>query len=91
MDPIPLLGLLTWCAALGAADLRRRRLPNLLTLPGAAVVLGYAWLDGRWAVALVGALLLAVPYLLIHLTMPSALGAGDVKLALGLGGACALA
>ncbi|MBF6135345.1 prepilin peptidase [Nocardia otitidiscaviarum] len=91
MHPIPLLGLLTWCAALSAADLRHRRLPNLLTLPGAAVVFGYAWLGGRWAVALVGALLLAVPYLVIHLTMPSALGAGDVKLALGLGGACALA
>ncbi|WP_306362028.1 A24 family peptidase [Nocardia sp. CC227C] len=91
MDTIPLLGLLLWCAALSAADLRHRRLPNALTLPGAALVLGYAWLDGRWPIALAGALLLALPYALVHLAMPTALGAGDVKLALGLGAACALA
>lgn len=90
MDTIPLLGLLLWCAALSAADLRHRRLPNTLTLPGAGLVLGYAWLDGRWPIALAGALLLALPYALVHLAMPAALGAGDVKLALGLGGACAL-
>ena len=41
--------------------------------------------------ALIGGLLLFVPYLLVHLVSPRALGAGDVKLAFGLGAATALA
>ncbi|MGW0179678.1 prepilin peptidase [Nocardia sp. NPDC003345] len=81
---------LLWCAALSAADLRTRRLPNLLTLPGAAAVLGYAAATGQFGTAIRGAALLAVPYLLVHLLRPAALGAGDVKLALGLGAVAAL-
>ncbi|MFI6866398.1 prepilin peptidase [Nocardia sp. NPDC050406] len=90
MDPLPLLLLTIWCAVLSGIDLRRRRLPNALTLPGAGLVLGYGALSGRLTVALVGALLLVLPYLVIHLIAPAALGAGDVKLAIGLGAATAL-
>ncbi|MBL1076670.1 prepilin peptidase [Nocardia sp. 2] len=90
MEIAALLLLAAWCAALSVIDLRSRRLPDVLTLPGAAVIAIYGLAQGRWATAAVGALLLAVPYLLLHLCAPDALGAGDVKLALGLGAATAL-
>ncbi|AYF74411.1 prepilin peptidase [Nocardia yunnanensis] len=91
MSPLPALLFTGWCTALSTHDLRARRLPNLLTLPGAAVALGYGFAVGRpWFAALGGALL-ALPYLAIHLCAPHALGAGDVKLALGLGAVTALA
>ncbi|RMI30640.1 prepilin peptidase [Nocardia stercoris] len=86
----PFAVLLAWCVPLTVIDARTRRLPDLLTLPGAAGTLGYAAGGGRLAPALAGALLLAGPYLLIHLGAPSACGAGDVKLAVGLGAAAAL-
>lgn len=76
---------LGWLAALSGYDIRQRRLPNWLTLPGAAAVLVAAAGAGRGAAALVGAVTLAAVYLLVHLLAPAALGAGDVKLALGLG------
>ncbi|MEV6768994.1 A24 family peptidase [Nocardia sp. NPDC051030] len=85
-----LLALLTWCAVLSWIDLRSRRLPNALTLPGAAAVIGYAGALGQCRTAMLGALLLGLPYLLVHLLSPMTLGAGDVKLALGLGAATAL-
>ncbi|EME17487.1 peptidase A24A, prepilin type IV [Rhodococcus triatomae BKS 15-14] len=66
-------------------DLRSRRLPNVLTLPGAVVILLVAAGAGQLRPALVGAGLLAGGYLLVHLAAPAAMGAGDVKLALGLG------
>ncbi|MGV9661635.1 prepilin peptidase [Nocardia niigatensis] len=91
MPALPTLLFALWCLALSACDLRCRRLPNALTLPGAAFVLGYGFATGRPALALSGAVLLAVPYLLVHLCSPHALGAGDVKLALGLGATTALA
>ncbi|MET8799925.1 A24 family peptidase [Nocardia sp. NPDC004568] len=84
------LAFTVWCAALSVSDIGYRRLPNLLTVPGAVAVLGYAALTGRFHPAAWGAVLLAAPYLLIHLTRPAALGAGDVKLALGLGAAAGL-
>ncbi|QLY29083.1 A24 family peptidase [Nocardia huaxiensis] len=90
MEIIALLAFTVWCMALSGIDVRDRRLPNALTLPGAAAILGYGFLGGRWSTAVLGALLLAVPYLLVHLLAPDALGAGDVKLALGLGAATAL-
>ncbi|WP_024805500.1 A24 family peptidase [Nocardia sp. BMG51109] len=83
--------LAAWCAALSAVDLRERRLPNPLTGIGALGVLGYALTTGRLTAAVTGALLLAVPYLIIHLVTPAACGAGDVKLAVGLGAASACA
>ncbi|MEU1544155.1 prepilin peptidase [Nocardia sp. NPDC005745] len=82
--------LTVWCAVLTMFDLRERRLPNGLTGTGALTVLGYAVLTGQFTAALLGALLLSAPYLLVHLAAPAALGAGDVKLAVMLGGAAAL-
>ncbi|MBF6360075.1 prepilin peptidase [Nocardia farcinica] len=82
--------LAAWCATLTVIDLRTRRLPNVLTGIGAAAVLGYAAGSGRLGVALGGALLLALPYLLVHLLAPTACGAGDAKLAVGLGAAAGL-
>jgi leader peptidase (prepilin peptidase) / N-methyltransferase len=73
-------------AALSVCDVRERRLPNALTLPGAVAVLLGAALAGRGLPALAGAAALSGAYLLVHLVAPAAMGAGDVKLALGLGG-----
>ena len=74
-----------WLAALTVYDLRQRRLPNALTLPGAVAVLVVAALAGRGTSALLGGVALAALYLLVHLIAPAAMGAGDVKLALGVG------
>ena len=74
-----------WLAALTGYDITRRRLPNVLTLPGAVLILVWAAASGRGAPALCGAAALSGAYLLIHLASPADLGAGDVKLALGLG------
>ncbi|MGW4357048.1 A24 family peptidase, partial [Nocardia sp. NPDC004582] len=90
MNSTAMLVLTVWCAALSAFDVRERRLPDALTLPGAAVILGYGFAVGTPELAMLGALLLAIPYLVVHLCCPAALGAGDVKLALGLGAATAL-
>jgi len=79
------VGVLAWFTALTVYDVRQRRLPNALTLPGAAVVLAVALATGRGAPALVGALVLALFYLAVHLVTPTGLGAGDVKLAIGVG------
>ena len=76
---------LLWLTALTIYDVRQRRLPNALTLPGALAVLVVAAVVGRGGEALLGALALTAPYLAAHLRAPAAMGAGDVKLALGLG------
>ncbi|MEU6558406.1 A24 family peptidase [Nocardia nova] len=89
MYAIALAALVIWCAVLSAIDIRTRRLPDTLTLPGAVAVLAVATLTGHGSAALCGALLLAVPYLLVHLIAPVACGGGDVKLALGTGAAAA--
>jgi leader peptidase (prepilin peptidase)/N-methyltransferase len=75
-----------WLAVLSCYDIRQRRLPNLLTLPGAGVILLTATSAGRGPPALAGAAALSGTYLLVHLVAPAAMGAGDVKLAIGLGG-----
>ncbi|WP_327150674.1 A24 family peptidase [Nocardia sp. NBC_01329] len=90
MTTICFLAFTAWCAALSISDIRSRRLPNSLTLTGAAAVLAYAASTGHFLAAGRGAALLAAPYLVIHLVRPAALGAGDVKLALGLGAAAGL-
>jgi leader peptidase (prepilin peptidase)/N-methyltransferase len=77
---------LIWLAALCSYDVRERRLPNWLTLPGAAAVLAFSVLTGRGLPAIVGAAALGALYLAVHLVAPSAMGAGDVKLAFGVGG-----
>ena len=79
-----------WCAVLSGWDLRQRRLPNALTGWLALGVFGYALFTTQFTAAVVGAVLLAGPYLLVHLAAPGALGAGDVKLAVGLGAAAGL-
>lgn len=81
---------LLWCLVLSWFDITERRLPNRLTLPGAVVIVGYGVAVGSVRAVIVGAVVLAASYLLVHLSAPRALGAGDVKLALGLGAAAAL-
>jgi leader peptidase (prepilin peptidase) / N-methyltransferase len=76
---------LLWMSLLSGYDIAQRRLPNWLTLPGAALILLGAVPAGREWPALAGAAALGTVYLLVHLAAPTAMGAGDVKLALGLG------
>ncbi len=90
MTPLAYVALAVWCALLTVSDVRERRLPNRLTGSGVLAVLGYALFTKQFTIALLGALLLSVPYLLVHLLTPGALGAGDVKLAVALGAAAAL-
>ncbi|GAA2439295.1 prepilin peptidase [Mycolicibacterium llatzerense] len=74
-----------WMVALCVYDLRERRLPNWLTLPGAALLVGAGVIAGKGPAAALGAAALFGIYLLIHLLSPKAMGGGDVKLAIGLG------
>jgi leader peptidase (prepilin peptidase) / N-methyltransferase len=76
---------LAWLVALCVCDIRKRRLPNVLTLPGAAAALVVAAVAGRGVGALLGAVALFAVYLVVHVLAPSAMGAGDVKLAIGVG------
>jgi leader peptidase (prepilin peptidase)/N-methyltransferase len=76
---------LLWMAALTGYDVRQCRLPNRLTLPGFAAVMLVAAGSGHCVAAALGATALTTVYLLVHLLAPTAMGAGDVKLALGLG------
>lgn len=50
---------LAWMGVLCVCDVRQRRLPNWLTLPGAGVILLFAGLAGRGVPALAGAAALA--------------------------------
>ncbi|KAA1245528.1 prepilin peptidase [Mycobacterium simiae] len=76
---------LAWLVVLSCYDLRHRRLPNVLTVPGAIVIVLGAGFAGRSMPALAGAVALTTVYLLVHVLAPAAMGAGDVKLAIGLG------
>jgi leader peptidase (prepilin peptidase) / N-methyltransferase len=76
---------LGWLSVLSIYDVTQRRLPNTLTLPGAGVIVVGAVCAGRGPTALAGVAALTGVYLLVHLVVPTAMGAGDVKLALGLG------
>jgi leader peptidase (prepilin peptidase)/N-methyltransferase len=76
---------LLWMAALTGYDVRQRRLPNRLTLAGFAAMMLVAAGSGHGPAAALGAAALTTVYLLVHLLAPTAMGAGDVKLALGLG------
>jgi leader peptidase (prepilin peptidase) / N-methyltransferase len=76
---------LGWMSTLSVYDLRQRRLPNWLTVPGGLAILTTATIAGRGIPALFGALALFGVYLAVHLLAPAALGAGDVKLAFGVG------
>ncbi|WP_410872224.1 prepilin peptidase [Nocardia sp. A7] len=83
--------LIAWCLLLGVIDIHARRLPNALTGAGAAAVFLFALSTGELGTAVIGAALLTMPYLVTHLLSPAALGAGDVKLAVALGAAAAIA
>ncbi|KUH97820.1 peptidase A24 [Mycolicibacterium acapulense] len=74
-----------WLVALSVFDVTARRLPNWLTLPGALVIVAVAFMAGRGVAALIGSSALFLVYLTVHLLAPAAMGAGDVKLAIGLG------
>lgn len=76
---------LIWFVGLSWYDIRERRLPNWLTVPGAFAILVCAAGAERGAPALAGALSLFAIYLALHLIAPAAMGAGDVKLAIGIG------
>ncbi|MGV0786205.1 A24 family peptidase [Mycolicibacterium sp. XJ2] len=76
---------LAWLVALSVYDVTARRLPNWLTLPGALVIVAVAFVTGRGGAALIGGSALFLVYLTVHLLAPAAMGAGDVKLAIGLG------
>jgi leader peptidase (prepilin peptidase)/N-methyltransferase len=76
---------LAWLAALSFYDIRERRLPNWLTMPGAAIVLAIAAVHGRAVPAMLGAVALFAVYVVVHVVSPAAMGAGDVKLAIGIG------
>lgn len=91
---VPVPAALGWLAAvLTATDLRHRLLPNVVTLPAypaLAVLLAVAAVTGPGAglaarAAGAGLVLLTV-HAVVHLAVPTQLGAGDVKLA-GLVGA----
>jgi leader peptidase (prepilin peptidase)/N-methyltransferase len=77
---------LAWLAVLSLYDIRERRLPNWLTMPGAVLILAVAAVAGRGAPASLGAIGLAGVYLIVHLISSASMGAGDVKLAAGVGG-----
>lgn len=79
------VAVLAWLLLVSGYDLRERRLPNPLTLTGAGVILVAAAGAGRGWDALAGAAALAAIYLLVHVVAPAGMGAGDVKLAVGLG------
>lgn len=85
MGGLAYAAVLAWLVALSAFDVRTRRLPNWLTLPGALAILVLALAVGRGLPAVAGALALFAVYLAVHLLAPAAMGAGDVKLAIGLG------
>ncbi|GGL77087.1 prepilin peptidase [Streptomyces fumigatiscleroticus] len=77
---------------LSLVDYRVHRLPDVLTLPlaaltaallGAAAALPAA--TGSWSTSLLGGLSLGAAYFVLFLVNPAGMGFGDVKLALALG------
>ena len=85
------VALIGWCLSLCATDLRVHRLPNVLTLPGFALIVAYAAAGGRAATCVLAGVVLAGLYGAVWLVSPASMGAGDVKLALGIGAVTGLA
>ncbi|MGN5240037.1 prepilin peptidase [Rhodococcus sp. SJ-3] len=83
--------LMWWCVSCSGVDLLVRRLPNVLTLGGGLAVVTIGACAGHGRAAVVGAALLTGVMLTAHLLSPRSLGAGDVKLAIGLGAAAGVA
>lgn len=96
-QPWPLVLTVTWAlfipvgVALAFIDLRHKRLPNVLTLRSAAIIVAMLALEtfpddwSLWIRALEGGAALFVLYLLMNLLTGGAMGMGDVKLALSIG------
>jgi leader peptidase (prepilin peptidase) / N-methyltransferase len=86
-----LLGLGWLGVAAAAVDIRHRRIPDALTLP--ALPVAFALLaplgPGVVARAAAGAVVAVAAHAALHLAVPRAMGAGDVKLAAPLGAALA--
>lgn len=80
-----------WSAALCWHDMRSRRLPNVLTLPGSVVAVGYGAAIGQFGPALLGAVALSGLYLIPYLFRPSVVGGGDIKLAFAVGALAGMA
>lgn len=80
---------LVWAAWV---DLHTFRLPNVLTLTAAVPPAVFAAVAGVWVrpmiavQVLAGVAVLVVPLGLIHLASPAAMGLGDVKVCVGIGG-----
>lgn len=66
-------------------DLALQLLPNRLVVPALALALVAGVVEGSPVAAIVGGLLVAAPFLAIHLTDPAAMGFGDVKAAAAAG------
>jgi leader peptidase (prepilin peptidase)/N-methyltransferase len=81
------LGLGWLAVAAGAVDLRRSRLPNILTVPALPIALLFLLPVGPAAVVrgAGGAALAVAVHVAVHLVDRRAVGAGDVKLAAPLG------
>lgn len=71
-----------WSVALMLIDVKTRRLPDLLTLPAAAVALGYCFVEpaGWWGMI----------WPVLYAAVGTGIGGGDVKLAVPLGVALAV-
>lgn len=80
-----------WCACLSSIDVGSRRLPDAVTGTGAITVAAYGYAHDSMTSMLVGAAALFACYASVHLVVPRALGAGDVKLAWVLGGVAGMA
>src|SRR4051794_31287003 len=81
-------------AVAALVDWRAHRVPNRLVIVTLAPVLAALVLAEKPDDALVrvsvGAVAMALPLLLVHLVSPAAMGFGDIKLAVALGGAVGL-
>ncbi|MCH6168319.1 prepilin peptidase [Pseudonocardia alaniniphila] len=91
---VPVLLALAWFGvAAGAVDLAHRRLPDALTLPALPAALLLLLPLGPTAVlhGLAGAAVAVGAHGAVHLAVPRAMGAGDVKLAAPLGAVLAAA
>ena len=85
---VPVLLALGWFGvAAGAVDVRHRRLPDTLTLPALPLALLLLVPLGLPAAlrGVAGAAVAVAAHAAVHLVVPTAMGAGDVKLAAPLG------
>lgn len=85
---------LAWSVVLVVVDLREQRLPNALTLPAGAVTVALCFFfpTGWWGLLWPGLYVLTAIAMPVRTTEDSSgIGGGDIKLALPLGVAVALA